>query len=189
MDSEGNPSSGTGITVYIPASSTSVTFISNSSGSALNSTLAGDLSNYYILGTDVDLDGVTWTPVGDNTTSFTGTFDGGVHTISNLTISASTTDYQGLFGYVDGRTLANAVLENALVTGRNYVGSLAGWIDSTIVTNSHASGSVNGADADGLVGHTENVSTVSDCHSSATVAAVSLLILLGVGFLAGLQPV
>ena len=57
-------------------------------------------------------DNAGWNPIGffnsdtDNA-AFTGTFDGGGKTISNLFINRRTTDYVGLFGYVDSGWLCS----------------------------------------------------------------------------------
>ena len=49
------------------------------------------LSGNYALGSNVDLNGVTWTPIGlTYTNPFAGKFDGLGHTISNLTINDTT---------------------------------------------------------------------------------------------------
>ena len=45
--------------------------------------------------------GAGWTPIGNSSTYFTGYYDGQNHTISNLYINRSSTDYVGLFGYVE----------------------------------------------------------------------------------------
>ena len=70
------------------------------------------------LANDIDLSEHLWTPIlgmtrtvngTSETIRFKGTFDGDGHTISGLTINA-TTSYQGLFGYVDGGTIKNVNL-------------------------------------------------------------------------------
>ena len=81
----------------------------------------GKDSNYpmngdYVLGTDIDLDGVNWVPIGGSSGPqyglvegdrvFSGTFDGRGHVISNLTItfngqqSAEDTNQTGLFAMI-----------------------------------------------------------------------------------------
>ena len=52
---------------------------------------------------DIDLKGDKnnqWTPIGNSTRNYTGVFDGNFYKISGLYID-NTSDYQGLFGYVD----------------------------------------------------------------------------------------
>ena len=168
VDAEGNKSSGVAITVYIPASFTRVSFfIADSDGAVLNTLLGNDVTNgtggYYILAVDVNLDGVSWTPVGDDTAPFTGTFDGGGRTISNLTINSSEY-YQGLFGYTSG-TLSNVCLEDASVTGTGHAGALAGRNEGGIISNCLVvDGNISGT---GAVGGLAGSNTGSITGSSA----------------------
>ena len=68
---------------------------------------SGSLDINITLDKDITLTG-EWTPIGsDNWHQYTGTFDGGNHTISGLTVTGSN-ENAGLFGYIDkvgtGRT-------------------------------------------------------------------------------------
>ena len=64
-------------------------------------------------------------PVGNATTNFTGSFNGGGYTISGLTINRPSASEIGLFG-VSGGTISNVGLVGGNVTGQNDVGGLAG---------------------------------------------------------------
>lgn len=55
------------------------------------------------LTTNITLQEEAWTPIGTSGNRFSGHFEGWGHTISGLSIDAGSSDYQGLFGYVDGR--------------------------------------------------------------------------------------
>ena len=55
------------------------------------------------LTTNITLLEGAWTPIGTSEHSFKGHFEGWGYTISGLSIDAGSSDYQGLFGYVDGR--------------------------------------------------------------------------------------
>lgn len=97
-----------------------------------------DLAGDYILGADIDLSGIAnWTPIGDSTTPFTGTFDMAGYNISGLTIDRSTMDYVGLFGYCRFNdalkipNIKNGSITGA-ITGQDYVGLLAGIIETTL---------------------------------------------------------
>ncbi len=99
-------------------------------------------------------DGKGFTPIGNQSTKFTGTYDGQGHTISNLFIDRSNTDYVGLFGYVDGENskIENIGLINVNITGKKNVGGLVG-INNETISNSYITGSVNGTfSVGGLVG-------------------------------------
>ena len=125
---------------------------------------------------DIDLDGFSsgegWEPIGDNSTPFTGVFDGGAerHTISGLVINRSISDYEGLFGYT-GETaeIRNLGLVEVNVTGRDYVGGLTGW-NNGLVTDTYVTGDVTGdSDVGGLAGQNEGV--IIDSYFTGTVTA------------------
>ena len=67
----------------------------------------------FILTADVNLAGVTLTPVGNSSTKFTGVFDGNDYIISNAVINQPSSDYIGLFGYVLGGQILNLGGEDA----------------------------------------------------------------------------
>ena len=105
---------------------------------------------------NIDLTGIDWTPIGTSfSNSYTGTFDGGNHTITGLTVTGSN-DYAGLFGDIDENgTVKNVVLEGVQITSDNssgYAGGVAGNSWGTI-ENCSVSGSVSGTTfAGGVVG-------------------------------------
>ena len=118
-------------------------------------------------------------PIGSTATKFTGGFNGQGYTIANLTINRPTTDDVGLFGYVGaGVTVQDVGLLGAAVTGRNYVGALAGNNAGTI-TRSYATGMVNGTGVyiGGLVGYNVGTgSNVTQSYASATVGSPSFYV-------------
>ena len=70
--------------------------------------MQNDLTLNCTLTADITLTG-EWTPIGsDYWHQYTGTFDGGNHTISGLTVKGSD-ENAGLFGYIgkDGGTVKN----------------------------------------------------------------------------------
>ena len=97
-------------------------------------TYTGDV---ITLTADIDLSGKNWVPIGNDWDSgkrFQGTFDGGGHTISNLTINTNTVYYLGVFGCVERGTVKNLVLANSTITSSptsstntDYVGGIVGY--------------------------------------------------------------
>ena len=68
----------------------------------------------------------------DNYYYFQGTFDGQGHTISNLAMNSSSSDYAGLFGYSNGATIRNVVLDSSCsvvssYSGSSHVGGIVGY--------------------------------------------------------------
>lgn len=124
----------------------------------------------YKLKADVDMDGVTTTPIGRGAGPFVGSFDGLDHTISNLTINETGTRV-GFFGLVGGGSISNLTLTNADISNDGgEIGILAGDVTGATIDNVTTSGSVTGGNwaVGGLIGYAHGV-TVSDAHSSATV--------------------
>jgi len=143
--------------------------------------MKNDLMADYYLMNDVDCsDTANWNggagfePVGDSTTKFSGTFDGRNFTISSLFINRSSEDVVGLFGEVDGVSIVNVGLLDVNITGRSNVGSLVGVGDFDMF-RCYAEGSVYGVGSHlyygGLIGMTESVSNISDCHADVDVNA------------------
>ena len=127
----------------------------------------------FKLANDIALTG-EWTPIGDSSNKFKGTFDGNDKTISNLTISNGGKS-QGLFGVADGATIKNVHLTGVNITGNDLVGSLVGdATDNTQIINCSAQGSVKitgtvRSGVGGLVGESRNGVTVEGCSFSGNV--------------------
>ena len=104
-------------------------------------------SLHYKLMNDIDLNGVTWTPIGDSADKFTGSFDGQGFAVSNLKVSNSGSRFQGLFGYLEGATVKNLSIINADITGLATSAILAGgaYVGSAI-ENINVSGKVSVTD-------------------------------------------
>ena len=127
------------------------------------------------LDNDIDLTGIDWTPIGkDDNKAYTGTFDGGDHTITGLTVTTSD-QYAGLFGYIgSGGTVKNVVLEGVQIESDNssgYAGGVAGDSWGTI-ENCSVSGSVSGTTFAGGVVGSQRGGSITGCNSSATVKGV-----------------
>ena len=118
---------------------------------------------------DITLTG-EWTPIGTYDNPYTGTFDGGGHTITGLKIDKSGTDYVGLIGCLgSGGKVQNVTLTNISVSGANCVGGIAGQNYGT-VENCSVNGTVTGkgfTDTGGIAG--SNYGTISGCSAEGTV--------------------
>ena len=125
------------------------------------------------LDTDIDLTGKDWTPIGtDYDNSYTGTFDGGGHTITGLTFTTND-KYAGLFGYLNrAGTVKNVVMKDVQITNNRswsaFAGGVAGYSWGTI-ENCSVSGSVSGTVYVGGVVGAQIDGSITGCSSSATV--------------------
>ena len=123
---------------------------------------------------NIDLTGKDWTPIGtsfDN--SYTGTFDGGGHTITGLTVTTND-QFVGLFGYLDkAGTVKNVVMEGIQITSNHVLmsgntGGVVGYSWGTI-ENCSVSGSVSGTNCVGGVVGSQKAGSIIGCSSSAIV--------------------
>lgn len=122
---------------------------------------------------NIDLTGKDWTPIGtsfDN--SYTGTFDGGGHTITGLTVTTND-QFVGLFGYLNrAGTVKNVVMEGVQITSNMiYGGSIGGVVGYGwgTIENCSVSGSVSGTVYVGGVVGAQIGGSITGCSSSATV--------------------
>ena len=122
---------------------------------------------------NIDLTGKDWTPIGtDYDNSYTGTFDGGGHTITGLTFTTND-KYAGLFGWLNkAGTVKNVVMEGVQITNNRswsaFAGGVAGYSWGTI-ENCSVSGSVSGTVYVGGVVGAQIDGSITGCSSSATV--------------------
>lgn len=109
-----------------------------------------------------------WEPIGVESQPFMGVFNGNGKKLTGFSISRSTTNYVGFFGYISGATIKNLTIEGD-VAGHNYVAAFVGrgagdctltglTHNGTITANACAghiagqySGSISNASANGNV--------------------------------------
>ena len=124
--------------------------------------MQSDLDAHYVLVSDIDAsgtaqwkDGAGFEPIGytgsgwsDPDHPFTGSFDGQGYEITGLTIDRPTEDEVGLFGYAEGATIENVTLSNVDVTGDSWaVGGMIGYTDEeTTIADVGLSGTVSASD-------------------------------------------
>ena len=125
---------------------------------------------------DIDLTGKVWTPIGtDYDNAYTGTFDGGGHTITGLTVTTND-EYAGLFGYLSNFNNAAGTVKNVVMDGiqitcnhrSGYAGGVVGYSWGTI-ENCSVSGSVSATVSVGGVVGVQRDGSITGCSSSATV--------------------
>lgn len=129
--------------------------------------------------------GAGWSPIGNTSTKFTGTYNGGNFAIQNLYINRTASDYQGLFGWGIDCSVSDLSLTGLNINSRHSSGGMMGRLgdnnNTTIatITNVSVAGTVNGnnssvidARVGGLIGLSQNA-VVDNCTSSVAVAASS----------------
>ncbi|MBX3008443.1 MAG: T9SS type A sorting domain-containing protein [Melioribacteraceae bacterium] len=117
-----------------------------------------------------------FSPIGNNGTKFTGTYNGQNYKIDNLYISRGLTDYVGLFGFVQGASskIENLGLTNVEITGQNGVAGLAGQFESGTISKCYVAGTVVGNESvGGLFGLSQTNASITQSYSSGSVSGVS----------------
>ena len=143
----------------------------------------------FELGSDIDLAGINWEPIGQTgATQFQGVFDGKNYTIKNMTINKPSTEEHvaaGFFGWLNsGANIKNIKFDGVKITSNGYTGVVAAYIENHIsagalITNCHvnnatiSSRKVNdkakGAKVGGIVGiFTDKDAYVTNCSVSNT---------------------
>ncbi len=148
--------------------------------------IANDLSAYYVLGNDINMDGISFTPIGSTAAPFFGSLDGQGYTISNLNINLPSTQYVGLFSVITaGATIKNLIFADCTIRGVANTGTLYGGcigisgvstpfdIDNidvqrcTVTSLNNIAGGIAGVHASAAVGTLSNCNVVS-CAVSST---------------------
>ncbi len=135
-----------------------------------------DLDGDYVLANNIDASGTaSWNggngfdPIGVDASGqkFTGTLDGQGYEIRGLTISQSGTNWIGLFGTVSGTSgvteIQNVHIVNANYAGNEWIGGIAGWIESdAVIKQSSVTGTINGSQYVGGIAGGQGSGTVVD---------------------------
>ena len=140
---------------------------------------------------DISLDeSVLWTPIGDATNFFTGTFDGAGHSVSGVKVSRDGVGCNGFFGAVKAATIKNLTVQGAIEKSGNYAGGIVGYVayatagtqdNSTRISSCQFAGTVRGENyVGGIVGYAYASTSVRiniyiyDCaHTDGLVRAYS----------------
>ena len=110
-----------------------------SAPTALGNEVTGNSGWTITLMDDIDLQNKPWTPIGTANNPFCGIFDGNGKTISNLTITG--TDCLGFFGNLYG-TVKDLSIDKVQITGNHYLGGIAGYGKSGLITNCNVTNAV-----------------------------------------------
>ena len=142
--------------------------------------LTADISvNSYVLDYDGTLNNngngfETWTPIGNGSNLYTGTFDGQGHTISGLYFNISECHIVGLFGANKG-TIKNVGVVDSYFYGGDYVGGVCGAnSEGGTITGCYNTGMVSGNFQVGGVCGLNDGSTITGCYNTGTVSGSDL---------------
>lgn len=125
---------------------------------------------YYKQTADIDMTGNAFTPIGIQSASFKGNYNGNYCKINGLQLNTSAA-YTGLFGRCGKATISNLVVHGTVSSTKNVVGGIAGEIGyGGKIENCAFYGDVSGADyVGGIVGNIENGGTITRCYHMGNV--------------------
>lgn len=110
-----------------------------------------------------------------NSRYFKGTYDGNNKKISELTVTAPYSNYQGLFGNTQKAVIKNVTLANCNITGKQCTGGIVGYASaSTAIENCHVRGNIlatasNASDHGGIVG-SATATSITNCTVTGTIS-------------------
>jgi len=123
-------------------------------------------------------DGEGWSPIGGFGDEFTGNYDGGGNTISNLHIDRADESRVGLFGIMFNASISNLGVIDASITGGNRTGGIVGGAEDIEIYNCFFSGTITGGQhIGGIVGESFNL----EIHNSYNLGVLN-----GTNFIGGL---
>ena len=124
-----------------------------------------------------DSDFAKWTPIGNRSEPYTGTFDGNGHTISGIYINTSE-NYQGLFGCIGDiknsgtGTVKNLGIEDSWISGGDNVGGIAGY-SSWGMENCYNKGSISGGNNVGGISGQNISGMIRNCYNTGSISGGS----------------
>jgi len=136
-----------------------------------------NLSGKYIQMADIDLDGKPFTPIGNQSSPFTGTYDGNRYMISGLNVSGPFS-YAGLFGSAQNSDIMNITLDSSCDISSSaataYIGGIIGYARGNVsVTNCYNKGNVSAgastAYIGGIIGFAFGNVSVTNCYLAGNV--------------------
>ena len=159
-------------------------------------TLANEVNNgdnktgkIYYLTSDIDLGGkfdssgnaldgnISWTPIGIEDNSFSGTFDGNGHIISNMYVNRPNDDNNGLFGNANNGYIKNLGIIKSLVIGKLANGGIVGinGVIKNLYSDSYVKGSAQTGGICGIsciVKNSYNIGNVENTGDGVTGSIV-----------------
>ena len=172
-DNDGYYDIGTADELYAFAS------IVNNSNTAINVELTTDITvNDNVLDENGELNSDNsdnfrvWTPIGNYSNKYKGTFEGNSKTISGLYFDDFEGSYVGLFGLIKGAEIRNIGIIDSYFKGFNYVGSICGYKWNSAITNCYNKSNISGTNiVGGICGYNDG-STITNCYTTGNICGI-----------------
>ena len=141
-------------------------------------------SDHYKLTADIDLGGYLWVPIGSESSSFRGLFDGNHHIVRNMKIQASRcpwVQHYGLFGSTYRKSNSEPSIQRLCVENAEIL------VDITGVESGPEHTELRFVDAGLLVGMMDGGNVVKDCMTSGKITVAKGMDVRGIGGVVGAQ--
>lgn len=131
-------------------------------------------TKFYKQTADLDMSGKIWSRIGNYSNRFNGIYDGEGFTISGLNTGNNQDYYNGLFGYINTKAIIyNVNIKDSVISGANYIGSIAGHTYGGQIINCSSSATVSGESwVGGIVGYSD--STIRNCSFTGNVSGTGM---------------
>ena len=175
-DNDGYYDIGTADELYAFAS------IVNNSNTAINVELTTDITvNDNVLDENRELNSDNsdnfrvWTPIGNYSNKYKGTFEGNSKTISGLYFDNFEGSYVGLFGLIKGAEIRNIGIIDSYFKGLNYVGSICGYKWNSAIANCYNKSNISGNNSVGGICGYNDGSTITNCYNTGDVSGYKMI--------------
>ena len=130
-------------------------------------------NTYFRLVNSITMSQGAFTPIGNPTTPFRGHFDGNNRSITNLTMTNTTAQHNGLFGMLIGGSISNLTV-GGTVAGGDTTGGIVGSAINSVIKNCTNNATVSGSYKahGGIAGCIRNTK-VLDCRNTGTIGDAS----------------
>ena len=128
-------------------------------------------------GADFHDGGAGFSPIGNSSDKFSGTYNGNDYEISGLHINRPDQTHTGFFGFVNEGTISHLHIIDADITGNSNTGALIGEQNDSEVNHCSSSGevvvnAVNTENIGGLIGKSQ-YGQVTRCHADVTITSTA----------------
>ena len=153
-------------------------YVNNGTGAGSGNVVG--IGIYWKLTTNINLNSLSWNPIGYfNSTAdqyfFGGHLDGSNHSIANLVVSG--VQQAGLFGQISGGSVKNIGITgtSSVSSSTYYSGGIIGFSTGTVtISNCYNTGAVSANSSSysgGLMGYNTGTVTITNCYNTGTVSS------------------
>lgn len=117
---------------------------------------------------------MTWTPIGNASKPYAGTFEGQNYSISGLYTNTSSTSLIGFFGDASGATIQNLCIKDSYFCGNEHVAGICGSANNARFAKCSNYSKIKGTNyVGGIVGDTEGGCSIDNCCNYGKISGTN----------------